>query len=164
MDQASSERRRFDLREYLDEVLLSLGPKLKRTPHKVTLDCPPNLVLDSYPGALAQIVTNLLTNSLLHAFPGGRAGRITLSAARHGEDVRLVYADDGVGIPPEHLGRVFDPFFTTRRGQGGSGLGMHIVYNLVTRMLGGTIDLASPPGEGTRVTVTFPAAARTAGA
>jgi signal transduction histidine kinase len=164
VDQASSERRRFDLREYLDEVLLSLGPKLKRTPHAVALDCPPNLVLDSYPGALAQIVTNLLTNSLLHAYPDARAGRITISAARQGEDVRLVYADDGAGIAPEHLGRVFDPFFTTQRGRGGSGLGMHIVYNLVTRMLGGAIDLASRPGEGTRVTVTFPASARPAAA
>jgi signal transduction histidine kinase len=158
VDQASSERRRFDLREYLDEVLLSLGPKLKRTPHVVALDCEENIVLDSYPGAFAQIVTNLVSNSLLHGYAEGQRGRIGIRATRLAEGVRLEYSDDGAGIAPEHLPRVFDPFFTTKRGQGGSGLGMHIVYNLVTRMLGGTIDLASQPGQGTRVTVTVPAA------
>jgi signal transduction histidine kinase len=159
VDQASSERRRFDLGEYLNEVMLSLGPKLRRTPHVVALECQDNLVLDSYPGAFAQIVTNLVANSLLHGYAEGQRGRIAIKAVRHGEGVRLEYSDDGAGIAPEHLPRVFDPFFTTKRGQGGSGLGMHVVYNLVTRMLGGTIDLASRPGEGTRVTVTFPAVA-----
>jgi len=158
VDQASSERRRFGLCEYLNEVLLSLGPKLRRTPHVVAVECQDNIVLDSYPGALAQIVTNLVTNSLLHGYAEGQRGRIGIKAVREGARVRLEYADDGAGIAPEHLPRVFDPFFTTKRGQGGSGLGMHIVYNLVTRMLGGTIDLASRPGEGTRVTVTFPVA------
>ena len=164
VDQTSSDRRRFDLREYLHEVLLSLKPRLKRTPHAVTLDCPDNLVLDSYPGAFAQIVTNLVENSLLHAYPGDRHGRIVIRAVRAGTDVRLEYSDDGAGIPPENLPRVFDPFFTTKRGRGGSGLGMHIVYNLVTRMLGGTIELTSPPGQGTHVLVTFPAQAAPAGA
>jgi two-component system, NtrC family, sensor kinase len=95
----------------------------------------------------------------MHGYPPGRGGRIGIRASRQGDAVRIEYSDDGVGIAPEHLPRVFDPFFTTKRGQGGSGLGMHIVYNLVTRMLGGTIDLASRPGAGTQVTVTFPMAA-----
>jgi signal transduction histidine kinase len=156
VDQASGERRQFAMRRYLEEVLRSLGPKLKRTPHAVNVDCDETLVLDSYPGALAQVLTNLISNSLVHAFPDGRTGRIDIAVRRLSDQVRLEYADDGAGIPPEHLRRVFDPFFTTKRGSGGSGLGMHIVYNLVTQMLGGTIDIASTVGRGTRVTVTFP--------
>ena len=159
VDQASGERRQFALRAYLDEVLLSLGPRLKRTPHKLSVDCADGVMLDSYPGALAQVLTNLVTNSLMHAFPDDRKGRIGIAAREEAGTIRLYYWDDGVGIAPEHLPRIFDPFFTTKRGRGGSGLGMHIVYNLVTQLLGGTIEVTSTPGQGTQVFVTFPASA-----
>jgi len=164
VDQASGERRQFAMRTYLEEVLRSLGPKLKRTPHAVHVDCADALILDSYPGALTQVLTNLISNSLLHAFPDGRSGRIDIAVRQQAGEVRLEYSDDGVGIPPDNLRRVFDPFFTTKRGSGGSGLGMHIVYNLVTQMLDGAIDIASTIGQGTRVIVTFPREVRQAAA
>jgi signal transduction histidine kinase len=157
VDQSSGERRRFELKGYLEEVLLSLGPRLRKSGHGVTLDCPAGLVTDSYPGALAQIVTNLFNNSLLHAYGAGQKGNIRLEARQAGAVMELHYRDDGCGIKPEHLPRVFDPFFTTRRGSGGSGLGLHIVYNLVTQMLGGTIELRSTPGQGVAISVRFPA-------
>jgi len=150
------------VRAYIDEVLLSLAPKLNRTPHKVTVECPAALVVDSYPGALAQILTNFISNSLAHAFPAGRTGAIRITVAEDQGWIVLRYADDGVGIPPENLGRIYDPFFTTRRGSGGSGLGMHIVYNLVTQMLGGTISATSAAGQGAAFEVRFPAELRRA--
>jgi signal transduction histidine kinase len=162
VDQSSGERRRFEVRAYIDEVLLSLAPKLNRTPHKVTVECPAALVVDSYPGALAQILTNFISNSLAHAFPAGRTGAIRITVAEDQGWIVLRYADDGVGIPPENLGRIYDPFFTTRRGSGGSGLGMHIVYNLVTQMLGGTISATSAAGQGAVFEVRFPAELRRA--
>ena len=164
VDQASSERRQFGLRTYLEEIFVSLGPRLKKTPVQVQVDCSPTLVVDSYPGALAQIVTNLVTNSLLHAFPPGRKGTIRLAAREEGGLIRLDYTDDGVGMPQDHLKKVFDPFFTTKRGAGGSGLGMHIVYNLVTQMLGGTIEVTSVPNQGTRIAIGFPAVTQKAAA
>jgi signal transduction histidine kinase len=164
VDQASSERRQFSLRGYLDEVLLSLGPQLKKTPHRVAVDCPDTLVIDSYPGALAQILTNLVINTLVHAFPEGRAGTIRIAARELAGFIHVEYADDGVGMPPENLKRIFDPFFTTRRGSGGSGLGMHIVYNLVTQTLGGTVAVASAPGEGLQVRIVLPVAVERAAA
>jgi two-component system, NtrC family, sensor kinase len=164
LDQVGGERRQFALRAYLDEVLLSLRPKLRRVPHQVSVDCPHGLVLDTYPGALAQVLTNLITNTLVHAFPDGRAGRIDIAVRHDSGAVRLDYSDDGIGMPPENLRRVFDPFFTTKRGTGGTGLGMHIVYNLVTQMLGGTIEVSSTVGQGTRVVVLFPAEVQKAAA
>ena len=157
VDQASGERRRFVLRTYLDEILLSLAPKLKRTPHEIVIDCGGDVMPDSYPGALAQVLTNLIGNSLVHAFPDGRKGRIHIRARDEDGFVQLDYSDDGVGMSPEHLRRIFDPFFTTKRGQGGSGLGMHIVYNLVTQMLGGHIEAHSSEGGGLHVQLRFPA-------
>lgn len=160
VDQSSGERRHFELKGYLDEVLLSLGPRLRKGGHAVSVDCPDGLFVDSYPGALAQIVTNLCSNSLMHAYAAGERGHIALAVRQDGPWIELRYRDDGCGIPPENLPRVFDPFFTTRRGSGGSGLGMHIVYNLVTQMLGGSIELHSTPGQGVDFHVRFPAAAR----
>jgi signal transduction histidine kinase len=157
VDQSSGERRRFELRAYIDEVLLSLAPRLKKTPHRIEIDCDEKLSVDTLPGALAQILTNLVSNSLLHAFADDRAGVMRIESRIEGRDVHLRFSDDGVGIPPENLPRIFDPFFTTRRGLGGSGLGLHIVYNLVTQMLRGTIRVDSPPGAGTVFDLRFPA-------
>lgn len=163
VDQTSDERRGFQLRQGLDDVLLSLQPRLRKDGIAVATDCPPGIELDSYPGAIAQIVTNLVLNAVLHAFDAElRAQRdplVTVTAAviEPGR-VRLTVADNGRGIPERHLPRIFDPFFTTRRGSGGTGLGLHIVYNLVTQRLGGTIAVESTR-RGTAFTVTLPVAA-----
>jgi len=157
VDQASGERRSFLLKPYLDEVITSLTPKLKGTPHRIVVRCPEELVVDGFPGALAQIVTNFITNSLVHAFPGQNQGNMAIEVTDGGPEITLRYRDDGVGIEPANLGRVFDPFFTTRRGSGGSGLGLHVVHNLVTQRLGGTVQARSEPGRGTEFIVRFPA-------
>ena len=156
VDQSSETRRSFRVRDYLEDILRSLRPKLKRTPHLVEIDCDPGLVLTSYPGALAQVMTNLVLNSVVHGYAEGVSGRISLSAAAHDGGVRLRYADDGRGIPDELLQHIFEPFFTTRRSAGGSGLGLHIVYNLVTQRLGGTISVDSAAGKGTVFTIDIP--------
>jgi ligand-binding sensor domain-containing protein/signal transduction histidine kinase len=156
VDQSSEQRRTIDLKSYLDEILTSLHPALKKTPHKVTVDCPETLVLDTYPGAVYQIVVNLVMNSLIHAFEGTPPGHITIVARRDLEHVELTYADDGRGMSEAVRTRIFEPFFTTRRGQGGSGLGMHIVYNLATQVLRGTIRCESEPGKGVKFTIRFP--------
>ena len=156
VDQSSNERRLFNLRIYIGEVLQSLAPKLKTAGHVVTVDCPQGIELDSYPGVLAQILTNFISNSLLHAFGHGQKGHITISASLADDIVILRCADDGVGVPAEVLARIFDPFFTTKRGSGGTGLGLHIVFNLVTKTLGGTISADSAPGQGLAITIRLP--------
>ncbi|AWK87086.1 sensor histidine kinase [Azospirillum thermophilum] len=159
VDRASAERRTVRLGAYISEVLTSLQPKLRPAGHTVTVACPPDLVVDSFPGALSQLLTNLVMNALTHAYPDGRPGTLTVTVTvgqPDEETVRLVVADDGCGIPAEHHAAIFEPFFTTRRGSGGSGLGLHIVHNLVAGVLKGTITVASVPGAGTAFTIDFP--------
>jgi len=160
VDQTSNERREFNLNGYIGEVLQSLGPKLKRAGHSVHATCPETLTLDSYPGVLAQILTNFVGNSLLHAFDAGQSGQLYIDARQDGEEVVIRYSDDGKGISSEYLPRIFDPFFTTKRGAGGTGLGLHIVYNLVTQTLGGSISAESAPGKGFAITARFPQVAK----
>jgi signal transduction histidine kinase len=162
VDQTSGERRRFDLSEYIHEIIHSLTPRLKQTPHRIEVNCPSGIMVTSYPGALAQVLTNLVVNSLVHAFPDERTGVITVDARLLDDRMlKLTYTDDGVGIPDHDQVRVFDPFFTTKRSEGGTGLGLHIVYNIVTQTLMGSIRLEPGPG-GTRFSVVFPVqAART---
>ena len=156
VDQSSEASRTFRMRDYLEDILRSLRPKLKRTPHLVEIDCDPGLTVRSYPGALAQVVTNLVLNSVVHAYGEGVSGRIELAVAVHDGGVRLRYRDDGRGIPDDLSQHIFEPFFTTRRATGGSGLGLHIVYNLVTQRLGGTITVDSAAGKGTEFTIDIP--------
>jgi signal transduction histidine kinase len=157
VDQSSDDIRSFNLRHYLNEVLLSLQPKLKGRPVKVEVDCPADLVLESYPGAVSQIVTNMLMNSLVHGFEErDQAGHVRIRAALEGDVVAFSYADDGAGMDAETLNKLFDPFFTTKRGSGGSGLGAHILYNLVTGPLGGSVRVESAPGAGLRYELHFP--------
>lgn len=160
VDQSSGDIRSFNLRNYLNEVLLSLQPKLKGRPVKVEVDCPHDLVLDSYPGAVSQIVTNMVVNSLVHGFEREQAGNIAIHAALDGEMVSFTYADDGAGMDKESLDKLFDPFFTTKRGSGGSGLGAHILFNLVTGALGGTVHVESATGQGLRYELRFPRSMR----
>lgn len=157
VDQTSVNRRAFDLAATLNEVLTTLGPSMRKTPHTVECDIPSGIVMDSYPGPLGQVVTNLINNSILHGFESRDHGRIRIQARALPDDwVEIVVADDGVGIAPDHLTKVFDPFFTTKFGRGGSGLGLNIVYNLVTTTLGGRIRVDSVLGEGARFTLTLP--------
>ncbi len=150
VDQSSESKRVFNLSEYLEEILLQLSPKLQATQHQITIEGDRTLSLNSYPGAFSQIITNLVINSLLHAFDPEQSGTISLRFRQSGHQLSLEYSDDGNGILPEHLSKIFEPFFTTKRGQGGSGLGLHIVYNLVTQKLGGTISCESQLGQGTK--------------
>ena len=159
VDQSSEDRRKFNFKNYLNEILTSLKHEYKRTNHRIEVTGADDLEIDSYPGAFSQIVTNLLMNSLIHAYDQGNDGNIRFEVRRENGSAVLHYSDNGKGIPPENLGRIFEPFFTTRRGKGGSGLGMHIVYNLVTTKLNGTINCASEVGQGTAFTVTFPVSA-----
>lgn len=156
VDQSSGDIRSFKLRAYLDEVLLSLQPKLKGRKVALEVDCPPDLALDSFPGAVSQIVTNMVVNSLVHGFERDQAGTIAIRVKEAGGEVTFDYADDGAGMDQEALEKLFDPFFTTKRGSGGSGLGAHILYNLVTGALGGTVQVESAPGKGLRYHLTFP--------
>ncbi|HRQ65201.1 MAG TPA: two-component regulator propeller domain-containing protein [Xanthomonadaceae bacterium] len=156
VDQSSQQRRRFDLRSFLDEVQFALRPSYRRSRHELAIDCPMGIEMDTYPGALFQIVANLVGNSLAHAFAADRAGHMRLDIKVDGDQVILDYSDDGVGMAPEVARRAFDPFFTTRRGSGGSGLGLHLVHNLVTQALGGSIELNSAPAAGTRFRLRLP--------
>jgi two-component system NtrC family sensor kinase len=156
VDQTSEVRRPFALEEYVEEIVSSLQPKLKKTPLRLTLDCPADIVLDSYPGAFAQVITNLTLNCVEHAFNPDTPGHIRIGARLDGETVELHVTDDGKGIAPEVLERIFDPFFTTRRGQGGTGLGLNIVYNLIAKQFAGTIAVSSVIGHGTHFTLRIP--------
>lgn len=156
VDQSHEELRCFSLRGYLNEVLTSMHPALKKTQHSVQLDCPDEIEVIGYPGALAQVMTNLIMNSLNHAYGSGEAGHISIKAEQRGSLVELTYADDGKGIPADILPKIFDPFFTTRRGSGGTGLGLFVVYTVVNRQLGGLITCESAVGQGTTFKIRFP--------
>lgn len=156
VDQTSDKRRRFELGEVVRDTVATYAAQLRRANCRIDVNMPP-LVLDSYPGGLGQVLSNLINNALLHAFEARSSARIVISAAEiEQEQVMLNFSDDGVGMTQKTLHQVFDPFFTTKMGQGGSGLGMNIVYNLVTGMLGGSIGIASTPGNGTSVTIMLP--------
>ncbi|MBI3145053.1 MAG: HAMP domain-containing histidine kinase [Pseudogulbenkiania sp.] len=159
VDQTAGEPRQINVRDYIGETLTSLSPSLKKAAATVTVEGPGDLVVTTYPGALAQILTNLVLNSLIHGFDNGAAGQIRIALATRNAQVILSYADNGKGIPPELRSKVFEPFFTTRRNEGGSGLGLHILYNLVTRTLGGSVRVDDPPGGGVRFVIAFPSRA-----
>jgi len=164
VDQSDEVRRRVVVRRYLEEVLASLHPRLKSTPHRIELDCPADIELDTFPGALYQIAANLVLNALMHAFDSDRPGLVRINASVHGETLEMIFADDGKGMSEEIRQRAFEPFFTTRRGSGGTGLGLHLVYNLVTQVLRGTIACSSSPGHGTQFTIRVPLIASAAAA
>ncbi len=160
VDQLSLEQRTFAIKPYLEEVIVSLSPHLKKTSHALTLSGDDTLTIESYPGALAQIATNLVTNSLNHAFGANISGQLHFDIARQDNQAVIYYTDNGRGIASEHLGKIFDPFFTTTRHQGGTGLGLHIVYNLVTQKLKGSIQVQSQPNQGVLFQIVFPISVR----
>ena len=165
VDRASSQRRHFLLRQFIAELMLPLSTQLKAAGLSLAQDVPEGLAMDSYPGPLGQVLSNLLENCLRHAFEGRSGGSISITArgSEDGQDVILAIADTGVGIPADDLTHIYDPFFTTKLGSGGSGLGLHVAHNIVTGVLGGHIDASSSPA-GTTFTLLLPAAAPQAGA
>jgi signal transduction histidine kinase len=156
VDQSSEEKRFFNLKDYIGEVLLSLRPKYKKTGHGIEVNCSGDLEIFSYPGAYSQIVSNLVINSLIHGFEGAEKGQMIFDISRKDKMVRFVYRDTGVGMTEEQISKVFDPFYTTKRGKGGTGLGMSIVFNLVTQTLEGTIQCNSTSGKGVEFTMKLP--------
>ena len=156
-DRNYSDQRSFDLGDLTEQVVMSLRPGLRKHNLTLTLDCQPNLTMNSYPGPYGQVLTNLFLNTVAHAFPDGRPGEVDIKTRASGTDnVEIIFSDNGCGISLEVRRRAFDPFFTTRRDQGGTGLGLHIVYSIVTNRLGGRLDLDSRPGSGTRVQIILP--------
>ncbi|MFT4928303.1 MAG: CheY-like chemotaxis protein [Phenylobacterium sp.] len=157
VDQCSYDVMPFNLREYTDNILLSLKPKLKATSHKVVTTIPAIIQINSYPGAISQIITNLINNSLLHGYAQGVYGQFTIDAAEDEGWIKLTYQDDGQGMSDQTLEKAFEPYYTTKTGKGGSGLGMGIIKKLVEEDLEGIIRVNSAPGEGVEVVVRFPA-------
>ncbi|PZD71393.1 Sensor protein TorS [Acaryochloris thomasi RCC1774] len=156
VDQTSFEKRPFTIIPYINSVLTSLEPHLKATKHQTTVDGDISLKMVSYPGALSQIVTNLVINSTRHAYGPGEQGHLSFSLHQQEEQVILEYADDGCGISESHQAKIFEPFFTTARERGGSGLGLHIVHNIVTQNLRGTIRCESTLGSGSKFILNLP--------
>jgi signal transduction histidine kinase len=161
VDRSHAERRQFSLGEATDQIIASLRPVLRRAPIEMTLDVPEGLVIDGYPGFYGQILTNLFLNAVNHAFVDGRSGTISIVAKPRGhDDIEIIFADNGAGMTPDVQRQAFDPFFTTRRNEGGTGLGLHIVYNLVTQQLGGRMMLESRLGQGTTFRIIMPRVAK----
>jgi histidine kinase len=156
VDQSNESIRSFEVKTYLEEILMSLGPKLKQSNLKCEVECSSGTVMKSYAGAFAQIITNLVMNAIMHAYDPGQAGILKIRVTAEGGQLHLDFSDDGKGIPSEIIGKIFDPFFTTRRGTGGSGLGLNIVYNLITQTLKGSIACESELGKGALFRITCP--------
>nr|WP_315485105.1 ATP-binding protein [uncultured Undibacterium sp.] len=156
-DPETSQLTSFILGDVVQEAMLNLQPLLNNTDFAVVIDVSPDIVLESYPGPLAQVLTNLLSNALIHGLENRLKGKLLVSAGRiSGQLIELVIADDGVGIEPKNLTRIFDPFFTTKLGHGASGLGLHIVHNIVHTVLQGKIKVSSELGVGTKFVLTLP--------
>jgi PAS domain S-box-containing protein len=156
-DRNYSDQRAFDLGDLTEQVVMSLRPGLRKHHLSLNVDCQPNLTMNSYPGPYGQVLTNLFLNSVAHAFPDGRPGSVDIQVRESGKDnVEILFSDNGCGMSLDVRRRAFDPFFTTRRDQGGTGLGLHIVYSIVTNRLGGRLDLDSEPGGGTRIRIVLP--------
>ncbi|RKZ52427.1 MAG: hybrid sensor histidine kinase/response regulator [Candidatus Parabeggiatoa sp. nov. 2] len=161
IDQTQDEIRRFEVGATIFDVITMLHNQFKQTGIKIQVECPDDLSIDSVPGTLEQILTNLMMNSLIHGFEEGqKAGRILITATLTGENLHLEYSDTGKGIAPENLEKIFEPFFTTHRAHGGTGLGLYICYNLVTTQLHGNITCESSPGKGVLFVIDYPVQTR----
>ena len=156
-DRIFSDQRTFDLGDLTGQVLTSLRPSLRERNLALDVECQPNLLINSYPGPCGQLLTILILNSVLHAFPDGKEGTVAIKVRASGEDsVEILFSDDGCGMSAEVRRQAFDPFFTTRHHLGSTGLGLHILHNIVTNRLGGRLDLDSSPGAGTKFRVVLP--------
>jgi two-component system, NtrC family, sensor kinase len=156
VDQNNKSFRPFNLHRHLSQVLLTLQPKIKRSPYTIHLDCPKELEMVGSPGDWSQILTNLVINAIIHGFNDGGQGHMEILVQLRGDQILFRFVDDGLGMEEGVRCNIFEPFFTTRRNQGGAGLGLHIVYNLVTASLGGTIHCESEKGGGTTFIIQVP--------
>jgi len=157
VDQTSDEVREFQIQEVIQDIVRTLHNQFKQTNIKIQINCPTDLKVVSIPGALEQILTNLLMNSFIHGFnEGTNAGAINIAVQFDGNNLHLEYSDTGKGISKENLEKILEPFFTTHRAHGSSGLGMYICYNLVTSQLNGTMACESTLGEGVCFKIEFP--------
>jgi DNA-binding LacI/PurR family transcriptional regulator/signal transduction histidine kinase len=156
VDQSFEEKRRFKLKGYIEDVLLSLSPRLKKTRITVDIDCDEGLEIYSYPDGFSQIITNLIMNSIIHAYEEDEKGVITIKISRENSVINFIYSDDGKGIEKDNLNKIFEPFYTTKRGSGGTGLGLNVVYNVVTQQYGGSIKCESVYGNGATFIIEIP--------
>ncbi|KPA17169.1 membrane protein containing ATP-binding region, ATPase-like domain protein [Candidatus Magnetomorum sp. HK-1] len=156
VDQSNEQKRLINVNNYLNEILVSMRPKYKRTEHKITVNCPDDIEVTTYPGAFYQVISNLIMNSLIHGFENIDKGEMIFNISIQETNVLIDFSDNGKGIAKELISKIFDPFFTTKRGKGGTGLGLHIVYNLVVQNLGGTISCSSIPDEGCQFLIQIP--------
>lgn len=157
IDQTSLEQRSFQVKDYIERTLISLAPQIQNTQHQIEVLGDNAITIQSYPGAFSQIITNLVLNSLTHAYQDiEEAGQLKFEITQQADKVLIMYSDDGKGIQPDDLDKIFEPFFTTARARGGSGLGLHIIYNLVTQNLKGSILCESTVGKGTKFLITLP--------
>jgi signal transduction histidine kinase len=157
VDQTLNELREINLAQYAHETFTSLKPKIKNRPIEIVISCPETIMAYQYPGGISQIITNLFVNSISHGFPKEDSrGVIKLSIEVKDQQVYMIYEDDGIGMDENIMTKVFDPFFTTARAKGGTGLGMHIVYNIVINQLQGSISIESSVGLGVRFQIIFP--------
>ncbi len=160
VDRSSDARRPFALVPYLNEVVETLRPELKKTNLSVEIDGPEALELDGFPGGISQVATNMVVNSIRHGFEDGQSGRLTFLVEPIGEtSIKMTYSDNGAGVPESLRETMFDPFVTTKRGAGGSGLGLNIVHNLIVAKMGGSIRYRETDGGGATFEMTFPTAA-----
>jgi len=157
VDQSSEEKRNILIKQHMDNVLMSLIPKLKQSGHTALINCDEELKIECFAGAFTQMFTNLIINSLLHGFEGMREGKITINITEsEANQVLIKYHDNGKGIPKEDHMKIFDPFFTTKRSQGGTGLGLHIIHNIVCQKMKGSISVDSDRGHGTTFIIELP--------
>jgi len=156
VDQSSAENRTFNVHGLVDEVLLTLSAKLQSANVSISINCPSDLYINSKPGPINQILINLILNSIHHAFDGLDHGTISINIMNLSDQLHINYSDDGIGIDDSIKAKIFEPFTTTKRGSGGSGLGMHLVYNLVTQALDGHIVLENEFEHGVSFDITFP--------
>ena len=146
----------FNLKNYIQEVLKSLHPELKKKPCLINVNCPEELEITTYPGTISQIISNLIMNSIKHGFKNRDSGTISIDCKRKGNHILMNYTDNGQGIKEESAGKLFEPFYTTARGEGGTGLGLHIVYNLINQKLKGNIAINTQMESGLGFLIDFP--------
>jgi C4-dicarboxylate-specific signal transduction histidine kinase len=156
VDQSIQNKRLFNVKEYIDDVLLSLNSTLKKTKHSVIFNCDDNIKINSYPDAFFQIITNLVNNSLMHAFKDTDRGEIRIDIERKENKLMIIYKDNGIGIKRNELDKIFEPFYTTKRNKGGTGLGLNIVNNIVNQKLKGKIICHSEYSKGTTFKIIVP--------
>ena len=155
-DQQTEEKRVFNLNEYLNVIIVGYKSKLRTSHVSVNLDLDKNIEINSYPGVYYQIFSNLINNSLIHGFEGKDGGEIFIGVTKKDESIEFIFKDNGIGVSSTNLKSIFEPFYTTKQAKGGTGLGLHIVYNLIKQKLNGSIKAFSQDGEGLTIEIVIP--------